>query len=52
MEIQLRDFMKLVTVGDYIKKVIQIVGEINVKVWAIVAGGHQMEVLHNWWILS
>ena len=39
MGIQLKDFMELVTGGDFIQKVIRITGEINTKRWAIVNWG-------------
>ena len=40
--------MKLVTVGDFILKVIYIVGEIKAKLRAIVHRLHQIQVLYKW----
>ena len=44
--------MKFVIVGDSNQNVIQIVGKINDKGWAIVNRLHQMQVVHRWWILN
>ena len=44
--------MKLVTVGDFILRVIHLVGEIKAKLKAIVDRLYEIQVLHKRWILS